>query len=595
MQGNALTVLLSGKKYLLLQGPMGPFFNDVAEWLESLGRNAVNVVFNGGDRFYCRHRQYLAYYQTPKEFPGWLRDLHRQYDFDTILCFGDCRPLHKEAKRWAKSKGIRFLAFEEGYLRPQFITVEEDGVNAYSSLPRDPDFYRKLPDMPTPHVENLKPSTMKRIGHAMWYYLMGWHYRHEFPRYRHHKSFSPWYEARCWVRAYWRKQLYKVTQRKVLPRLMNELDQRYYLAVLQVYNDSQIRNHSNYNDVRDYINEVMYSFSRKAPKESYLVIKHHPMDRGHRLYRPLIKRLSKEYGLSERVIYVHDLPMPELLRHAKAVVTINSTAGISALIHNKPLKVMGNALYDIKGKLMGQPLYKVLGGSVNQIVTDMTVGIDTPEAMAAEARERVEKDGFTILKIKAGINPIEDIQALTLIRQAVGPNIRLRVDANQGYTVSDAVRTLKAFEELGVEAVEQCLPSWDLDGMRFVRSKVDLKVMLDESIHTPIDAAKACKIDAADIINIKLMKCGGLYPAEKINAIAEANHVQCMVGCMLETKVAIAAGVSLVAAKQNITEADCDSFMYAVDPEMGMPGGFAVNGGVYTLSDKPGLGIDIDF
>ena len=88
---------------------------------------------------------------------------------------------------------------------------------------------------------------------------------------------------------------------------------------------------------------------------------------------------------------------------------------------------------------------------------------------------------------------------------------------------------------------------------------------------------------------------GGLYPAEKINAIAEANHVQCMVGCMLETKVAIAAGVSLVAAKQNITEADCDSFMYAVDPEMGMPGGFAVNGGVYTLSDKPGLGIDIDF
>lgn len=186
-------------------------------------------------------------------------------------------------------------------------------------------------------------------------------------------------------------------------------------------------------------------------------------------------------------------------------------------------------------------------------------------------------------------------KTLTLIRQAVGPNIRLRVDANQGYTVSDAVRTLKAFEKLGVEAVEQCLPSWDLDGMRFVRSKVDLKVMLDESVHTPIDAAKACKIDAADIINIKLMKCGGLYPAEKINAIAEANHVQCMVGCMLETKVAIAAGVGLVAAKQNITEADCDSFMYAVDPEMGMPGGFAVNGGVYTLSDKPGLGIDIDF
>lgn len=100
-------------------------------------------------------------------------------------------PIAQRSKTLGKVERIRFLAFEEGYLRPQFITVEEDGVNAYSSLPRDPDFYRKLPDMPTPHVENLKPSTMKRIGHAMWYYLMGWHYRHEFPRYRHHKSFSP--------------------------------------------------------------------------------------------------------------------------------------------------------------------------------------------------------------------------------------------------------------------------------------------------------------------------------------------------------------------------------------------------------------------
>lgn len=89
-------------------------------------------------------------------------------------------PIAQRSKTLGKVERIRFLAFEEGYLRPQFITVEEGGVNAYSSLPRDPDFYRKLPDMPAPHVENLKPSTMKRIGHAMWYYLMGWHYRHEF-------------------------------------------------------------------------------------------------------------------------------------------------------------------------------------------------------------------------------------------------------------------------------------------------------------------------------------------------------------------------------------------------------------------------------
>jgi capsular polysaccharide export protein len=130
--------------------------------------------------------------------------------------------------------------------------------------------------------------------------------------------------------------------------LQTELDQRYFLAILQVYNDSQIRNHSPYKDVRDYINEVMFSFSQQAPAGEHLVFKHHPMDRGHRLYSPLIRQLGKKYGILNRVTYVHDLPLPELLTHSKAVITINSTAGISALIHNKPLKVMGNALYDIK-------------------------------------------------------------------------------------------------------------------------------------------------------------------------------------------------------------------------------------------------------
>ncbi|MGB7800497.1 capsule biosynthesis protein [Buttiauxella sp.] len=349
MQRNAVKTLLSGKKYLLLQGPMGPFFNDMANWLEESGRDALNVVFNGGDRYYCRNRPYKIYTRTAKEFPGWLKELWQDDPFDTILCFGDCRPMHQAARRWAEAKGVRFLAFEEGYLRPHFITVEAGGVNASSSVPRDPSFYRLMAEIQSAPVENLKPSTRLRMWHAAWYYIMGWYSRREFPRYRHHKSFSPWYEARCWFRAGWRKKWYAWKQRGVLNTLQTSLDKRYYLAVLQVYNDSQILNHSNYKDVRDYINEVIYSFSRKAPAEQYLVIKHHPMDRGHRLYGPLIKRLSKEYGVFERVIYIHDLPLPELLNHAKAVITINSTVGISALIHNKPLKVMGRALYDIKG------------------------------------------------------------------------------------------------------------------------------------------------------------------------------------------------------------------------------------------------------
>ncbi|CNJ66888.1 Capsule polysaccharide biosynthesis protein [Yersinia intermedia] len=345
----ALTTLLAGKKYLLLQGPMGPYFSDTAEWLESQGGEAVNVVFNGGDKFYCRKRDYLVFSQTPKEFPTWLKDTWQDYHFDTILCFGDCRPLHQVARLWAQTKGMRFLAFEEGYLRPHFITLEEGGVNAFSALPRNPDFYRKLPEIKAPVAKKLTSCFSLRVRRCIGYYLAGWFYRHQFPQYRHHKSFSPWYEARCWIRAAARKQWYRFLQRKVLSQLQGELDQRYHLVVLQVYNDSQIRNHSPYNDVRDYINDVMYSFSKKACSDQWLVIKHHPMDRGHRLYGPLIRKLGKQYNISERVKYVHDLPMPELLTHARAVVTINSTAGLSALIHNKPLIVMGNALYDMKG------------------------------------------------------------------------------------------------------------------------------------------------------------------------------------------------------------------------------------------------------
>ncbi|MBW9462920.1 capsular biosynthesis protein [Kluyvera sp. EC_51] len=349
MESTAMNNLLAGKRYLLLQGPMGPFFSDLAGWLESKGREAVNVVFNGGDHFYCRQRSVLYYTQTPAQFARWLKEVWQTYPFDTLVCFGDCRPLHQAARQWANAKGLRFLAFEEGYLRPHFITLEVGGVNAYSSLPQEPDFYRQLPEMPPRVIQSLKPSTRLRYWHATWYYLIGWFHQKQYPHYRHHKSFSPWYEMRCWIRAWRRKHWYAFSERHMLPRLQNQLDNRFYLAILQVYNDSQIRQHSPYNDVREYINDVIYSFATKAPATKFLVFKHHPMDRGHRLYAPLIKRLSKKYGVRNRVLYVHDLPMPEMLKHAKAMVTINSTAGLSALIHNKSLKVMGDALYDMKG------------------------------------------------------------------------------------------------------------------------------------------------------------------------------------------------------------------------------------------------------
>lgn len=250
------------------------------------------------------------------------------------------------------------------------------------------------------------------------------------------------------------------------------------------------------------------------------------------------------------------------------------------------------ALYDILGKKLEKPVYKLLGGFRSRAVTDVTIGIDTPEKMAAHA-ERYVAQGFRILKIKVGIDLEHDIAALRLIRQTVGKDILFRVDANQGYSEDHAWKAVQAFAELGVAAIEQAFPAGDLEAQARLRVKSPIDVMLDESLHSPADAARACKLDATDFFNIKLMKCGGLYRGLQINAIAQANGVGCMVGCMLESRLAITAGLSLVAAQANITEADCDSFLLCAEPPIGLKGGFTLENGIFQLLDQPGLGVEL--
>ena len=253
------------------------------------------------------------------------------------------------------------------------------------------------------------------------------------------------------------------------------------------------------------------------------------------------------------------------------------------------------ACYDIIGKAQGIPVWKVLGATDPVVHNDITIGISTPEDMEEHARRYVFDKGFRILKVKTGISLDDDIDALTRIRNAVGPDVRIRIDGNQGYDVETALRALTEFEKLGIDAAEQCLPWWDFDGAAEMmkRNKTSVKLMLDESIHDPHDAERAVRANAADYLNIKLMKCGGLYPGSQIADVAEKAGIGCMVGCMQENKISITAGVSLVAAKKSIVEADCDSFMFYVGDDDGLKGGFERDGGVFTLLDKPGFGIEL--
>jgi L-alanine-DL-glutamate epimerase-like enolase superfamily enzyme len=249
------------------------------------------------------------------------------------------------------------------------------------------------------------------------------------------------------------------------------------------------------------------------------------------------------------------------------------------------------ALHDIWGKYAGIPLYRLLGGGSNTLTSDITIGIDEPHTMARYARRYVD-EGFSILKIKVGLNPADDLEAVRLIRKEVGLGVDLRIDANQGWTRKQTLATLRAMERLGIDEVEQPLAADDLEGLRFVRERASQDVMLDETVHTPRDAWRALSAGAADAINIKLMKSGGLYPACQINAIAQAAGVPCMVGCMGEGRVGIAAAAALAAGLDNIRSTDLDSHRMLDEPE-GITGGFEQAGGIMRLTEEPGLGVEV--
>jgi L-alanine-DL-glutamate epimerase-like enolase superfamily enzyme len=250
------------------------------------------------------------------------------------------------------------------------------------------------------------------------------------------------------------------------------------------------------------------------------------------------------------------------------------------------------AIHDIMGKKLAMPLYRLLGGYRNSFATDMTVSIGTPEAMAREALA-YKQEGYGVLKIKAGIDPEADITAMGLIREAVGPKMRLRADANQGWDVNTAIRVIDIYGQFGVEMVEQPVKYRDIDGLAYIRSRTKVALGADESLHSPEDAMRLAKAGAVDIFNIKLMKSGGIYPALRINAIGEAVGISVMLGCMMETRIGNAASAALAAAQRNITEADLDSFIHFEGK--GITGGFDLENGVMTMQEKPGLGVEVDF
>lgn len=247
------------------------------------------------------------------------------------------------------------------------------------------------------------------------------------------------------------------------------------------------------------------------------------------------------------------------------------------------------ALHDILGKTARKPLFMVMGGYRTEVLTDLTLGIKSPKEMAKDAVKAVKK-GFKALKVKVGIDPVEDVERVRLIRESVGSKIQMRIDANQGWTPPQAIEALGKMKKFNVQFAEQPVPAENLKGLIKVRKNSPIPVMADESVHSPEDAIRLIQAEAVDFMNIKLMKSGGILKGRKIAAIAEAAGIPCMIGCMGESGIGIAAGSHLAAAAKNIQYADLDSDLLLKD-RLVTKGGTKVKDSMRIFPRQHGLGI----
>ena len=250
------------------------------------------------------------------------------------------------------------------------------------------------------------------------------------------------------------------------------------------------------------------------------------------------------------------------------------------------------ALYDIAARHANLPLYKFLGGNKKEIETDLTIGIDSPAAMAQTAIAYKAK-GVRIIKIKLGKKEEEDIERVKQIRLAVGDDLLLRIDANQGWSFETAVTVLQEIEKYNIQFCEQPMRHWEDGKLPALRKLSPVKIMADESVFDHHDAKRLLNAGACDYVNIKFSKSGGILEATKINAVCEEQAIRCMMGGMLESRIALSAAAHFVLAHPNIIFYDMDTCLigHKIDP---VKGGLQYNGFIPDVPDTTGIGADAD-
>jgi capsular polysaccharide export protein len=318
--------------------------------LEARGHAVERINFCGGDRLFWPKLGAIDYRGRFDDWRGFLGGFLHDRGISDIVLFGDCRPYHQVAADLARSRGIEVHVFEEGYFRPNWITLERGGTNGYSRLPRDIGGYlAEAADLPPePPAATVGGGFSRRVRWEIANQVATLLLAPLYPNYRRHRSQHPLREFGGWLRRL-TKLPYERRYVARLSRYLNEAAPRYFLLPLQLEADYQIRRHSPFHSMAEVMEVVLRSFAKSAPAETLLVIKLHPLDNGLVNFRKAAKRVAGQLGLDGRVVVLDGGHLPTLLTGSEGVVVVNSTSALSALYHNRPVKALGKALFDLEG------------------------------------------------------------------------------------------------------------------------------------------------------------------------------------------------------------------------------------------------------
>jgi len=338
---------------LLLQGPVGPFFGFVRRVFEQRGFSVIKVNFNAGDWLTCHGAGIWNVVGAPQDWAEPLTSFLATRRPAAIVLFGDGRPYHRIAIAAASRFAIPVWCLEEGYSRPHFVTCERGGNNGASPLCRSSiGAGRRASSEPPPYRPVLGRTFPALAVHASVYAVAKALGATFFRGNASHRQRGLWQEALLWTRSLCRKLVSHHANRRIAKRLAEAFDGRYFVLALQVHDDLNLLRHGRGWTMERLLDDAIASFAVHADSAHRLLIKVHPMDRGHRSYRAEARRIAARAGCSDRVDIVDDGSIGPMIRHALGVVTVNSTSGLVALNHGKPLLALGAAIYAHPGLAM---------------------------------------------------------------------------------------------------------------------------------------------------------------------------------------------------------------------------------------------------